>query len=136
MSRRFTIIATATAAIAAMLAALPAEAGMRGRTVSVQGSGGRGYFASRSIARQPGSVSAGRTLQTNAGRGITSARSANWGDGNYSGGATHVTNNGTSFGRSTNITNNGDGTASYSATRNRIDGSSASVSGTVSRNPQ
>jgi hypothetical protein len=136
MSRTFTVIATAAAAFAVTLAALPAEAGMRGRTVSVQGSGGRGYVASRSIARQQGSVSASRSLQTNSGRGIASARSANWGDGNYSGGATHVTNNGTSFGRSTNITKNGDGTASYSATRNRIDGSSATVSGTVNRNPQ
>ncbi len=135
MFRSTTVLAAAAVATIA-LAAMPAEARFHGRTVSVQGPRGRGYVASRSVERTPGSVSVNRSLQTNSGRGITGTRSASVADGTYSGGATHTLNNGESFGRSTSITNNGDGTASYSATRNRIDGTSTTVSGTVARAPQ
>jgi hypothetical protein len=132
---RITMMITTAAAIATIaLTAVPADA--RSRMVSVQGSGGRGYVSSRSIDRQPGSVSANRSVQTNSGRGVTSTRSASAADGTYTGGATHTLNNGESFGRSTTATANGDGTASYSTTRNRVDGSSATVSGTVTRTPQ
>jgi hypothetical protein len=129
-------IITIAAVGAIALAAMPAEAAFRGRAVSVQGSGGRGYVASRWAVREPGSVSANRSIQTNSGRGVTSSRSRSVADGTYTGGATHTFNNGESFGRSTTAIANGDGTASFSTTRNRIDGTSATVSGTVSRSPR
>ncbi|WP_404710252.1 hypothetical protein [Sphingomonas sp. MMS24-J13] len=135
MFRITTIAASAVVATIAW-AAMPAEARFHGRAVSVQGSGGRGYVAARSVDRQPGSVSANRSFQTNSGRGVTSTRSGSVADGTYTGGATHTLNNGESFGRSTTATANGDGTASFSTTRNRIDGSSATVSGVVTRAPQ
>lgn len=131
----FRIITIATVGAIAF-AAMPAEARFHGRAVSVQGSRGRGYVASRSIDREPGSVSANRSVQTNSGRGLSSTRSASVADGTYASGATHMLNNGQSFGRSTTATANGDGTASFSTTRNRIDGSSATVSGTVTRTPR
>lgn len=129
-------IITIGVASAIAFAAMPAEARFHGRAVSVQGPGGRGYVAARSIDREPGSVSVHRGIQTNSGRGISSDRSASFADGTYTGGATHTLNNGASFGRSTTATANDDGTASFSTTRNRIDGSSATVSGTVTRTPQ
>ena len=58
----------------ALAAAAPVEAAQRGRTVSVQGAGGRGYVAQRSVSRAPDSVAASRSLQTNGGAGYTTSR--------------------------------------------------------------
>jgi len=156
MYKQVLMLSAAVAGLA-LAAAAPAEAAHRGRLVSVQGAGGRGYVAQRSISRlngdvaasrslqanngrgyvqqrsvsrEPGQVSASRSLQTNGGAGYVSSRDATWGDGSYSGGATHMLNDGTTFGRSANATRNDDGSISYSATRNRADGTSVSVAGT------
>ncbi len=119
----------------ALAAAAPVEAAQRGRTVSVQGAGGRGYVAQRSVSRAPDSVAASRSLQTNGGAGYTTSRGGAWADGSYTGGATHTLNNGATFGRSVTATRNDDGSASYSATRTRPSGATTSVSG-VTRVPQ
>lgn len=102
------------------------------RSLSVQGSAGRGFVASGSASRQPGSTSVTRGIQTNSGAGVSTNRNASWGNGSYSGGATHTLNNGDSFGRSTSVTDNGDGTANYSTTHTGVSGQSTTVSGTVS----
>jgi len=128
-------VMAATLASAAIVAA-PAEARQRGHSFSVQGSNGRGLVGSRSISRQPGSVAASRSIQTNGGYGYQHSRSANWGDGAYSASRGTTFNNGTSVGRTTSAVNNGDGTASYTSTRNGINGNSRTVSGTVTRSPQ
>ena len=102
---------------------------------SLQTSTGRGYEARRTVDREPGSVHAERSFQTNNGRGITMDRSASWGDGAYHGDVTHTTNSGKTVGRSTSMTGNGDGTADATITRTHADGSTHTVTGTVTRNP-
>jgi hypothetical protein len=134
MFKQVLMLSAAVAGLA-LAAAAPAEAAQRGRTVSVQGAGGRGYVAQRSISRAPGAVAASRGLQTNSGAGAATTRGAAWADGSYTGGATHTLNNGVTFGRSVTATRNDDGSASYSATRTRPSGVTASVSG-VTRVPQ
>jgi hypothetical protein len=64
---------------------------------------------------------------------VASNRNASWGDGAYHGGASRTFNNGASANRSTNVVNNGDGTVSYDHSRTGYDGSTRSVSGTVTR---
>lgn len=115
--------------------AMPAQARMRGHSVSVHGVNGRGFTRSRSVLRATGGTSVSRGLQTDSGRGYNSVRGTNWADGSYQGGRTTTLNDGRSFGRSTVATNNGDGSASYSTTRIGIDGQSRTVNGTVSRTP-
>lgn len=135
MMKTILTIALATAAFAGTLAvSSAAEARNRARTVNVQGAGGHGYSRAHSISRAPGWASASRSLQANNGRGIASSRSASWAQGSYSGGAAHVTNNGTSWGRSTSIVNNGDGSYTGTMSRTRPDGSTGSATRTVSRN--
>jgi hypothetical protein len=106
MYRKILSLGIATIAIAAVA---PAEAGTRGRSVSVQGSGGHGFVTNRSASASNGS---------------------------YSGGRTTMLNNGTSFGHSTTATNNGDGSTSFTTTRTGIDGQTGSISGTVTRPPR
>ncbi len=127
------IVAAGLVLLSAMMLAPAAEARVFGRSVTVQGAGGHGYFRSRSVNRAPGSASVTRDFQTNSGRGMVTNRNANWGNGSYSGGATHTLNNGDTFGRSTTATSNGDGTANYTTTHTGINGQTTTVSGTVSR---
>ncbi|MFA5970076.1 MAG: hypothetical protein WC816_12650 [Sphingomonas sp.] len=131
------IIATvAGLALATMIAASPADAQRRGGSISVQGSGGHGGTASRSVNRQPGSSSVTRGIQTNSGKGATTTRGGSYSNGTYTGGATHTLNNGQTFGRSTTATANGDGSATISSTATGPNGQSGSVSATVSKTPQ
>jgi len=129
------ILATgfSTLAVLTAMVAVPAQAGQHGRLVSVQGARGHGYVHSRNVSRQPGAISVSRGTQTHSGRGVASNRNANWGDGAYHGGATRTYNNGASASRATDIVNNGDGTVSYDYARTGYDGSTRSVSGTVTR---
>lgn len=94
---------------------------------------GRGYRHSRSREYGPGHYSADRSTQFNNGRGATTSRDASWGDGNFNGSRTTTLNNGNSFGRTTSATGNGDGTANYSTTFTGPQGASRTVSGTVQR---
>lgn len=133
--RKTSILATSlsTLAILTAMVAVPAQAGQHGRLVSVQGARGHGYVYSRDVSRQPGAMSVSRATHTNAGRGVASSRSANWGDGAYQSGATRTFNNGVSASRSTSLVDNGDGSVSYDHSRTGYDGSTRSVSGTVTR---
>jgi hypothetical protein len=124
----FTAIA---ASLAGPILAAPAEARSRGHSLSVPGSHGRGFTRSRAISRQPGSIAANRSLQTNGGRGYQHSRNADWGDGNYAGSRGTTFNNGASRGRTTSAARNDDGSTSYTTTRNRLDGSTRTISGTV-----
>lgn len=94
---------------------------------------GRGYRHSRSRDYGPGHYSADRSTQFNNGRGATTSRDANWGNGNYNGSRTTTLNNGNSYGRTTSATANGDGTANYSTSFSGPQGASRTVSGTVQR---
>ena len=127
--KTFLTIAASTFLIAA--GTLAADAQARGGHLSVQGSGGRGLNAFRSINRQPGSVAATRSVQTNGGRGVTTTRGGSWSNGVYSGGATHTTNNGTTWGRSTSAIANPNGGRSFNSTVTGSAGSSATVSGST-----
>jgi hypothetical protein len=133
MNLKLIALAAAGVTLGTTFAAAPAEARWHGSFVGREGPGGRGYFRTRSVNREPGSVSVNRNFQTNSGRGMTSNRSASWGNGTYNGGATHTLNNGESFGRSTSVTRNGDGTASYTTTHTAIDGDTRTRTGTISR---
>jgi hypothetical protein len=126
-----TFLTIAATALVIAAGASAADAQMRGGHLSVQGSGGRGFTASRSINRQPGSVGATRSFQTNAGNGATTTRGGSWANGTYSGGATHTTNNGTSWGRSTTATANPNGGGSFNSTVTGPAGGSATVSGST-----
>lgn len=127
-------IAAVAALTGGTLAATPAEARVRGHSVSIQGAHGHGAVRSRSISRQPGAVAASRSLQTNGGYGYRHSRSASWNDGAYASSRGTTFNNGLSRGRTTSAVRNGDGTASYATTRTRLDGSSRTVTGTVGGN--
>jgi hypothetical protein len=133
--RKTSILAAGLSSLAVLAAmiAVPAQAGQHGRFVSVQGARGHGYAHSRDVSRQPGAFSVSRGTQTNSGRGVASNRNANWGDGAYHGGATRTFNNGASASRSTSVVDNHDGTVSYDHARTEYDGSTRSVSGTVTR---
>ena len=133
--RKTSILATglSTLAVLTAMVAVPAQAGQHGRFVSVQGARGHGYVHSRDVSRQPGAISVSRGTQTNSGRGVTGTRGATWGDGAFSSGATRTFNNGASASRNTDVVNNGDGTISYDHARTGYDGSTRSVSGTVTR---
>lgn len=98
---------------------------------SVQTSGGYGYKRSRDIDREPGQSHLSRSFQTNAGRGWEDQRQRNWSEGHYSASASREYNNGKRSSRSVTAHDNGDGTATYNATRTRIDGSTRTRSGTV-----
>lgn len=130
------LAAVAATLVGAVAASTPAEARWRGHSISVQGSGGRGFTRSRSVSRQPGHTAASRNVQTNGGYGYNHSRSASWGDGAYSASRGTSFNNGTSVGRTTTAVNNGDGTASYSTTRNGVNGNSRTVTGTIGGLPQ
>jgi len=108
----------------------------RGRSVSVQGSGGRGYTATSSAMHGDGYGSSTRSVQTNGGYGMTTTRGHSVSDGTYTGGVTHTTNNGTSFGRATTATANGDGATSYGTTFTGPTGGSSTISGTASHTPR
>lgn len=133
--RKTSILAASLSTLAVLTAmvAVPAQAGQHGRFVSVQGARGHGYVHSRNVSRQPGAISVSRGTQTNSGRGVASSRSANWDDGAYQSGATRTFNNGASATRSTSVVDNGDGSVSYGHSRTGYDGSTRSVSGTVTR---
>jgi hypothetical protein len=133
--KKFAIALVTGATIAASLAAVPAEAQRRGGSISVQGSGGHGGTASRSVNRQSGSTSVSRGVQTNSGMGASTTRGGSWANGTYSGGATHTTNNGTTWGRSTTASANGNGSGSFSSTATGPNGRTGTVSGTVSSTP-
>ena len=153
------------AALAAgmVVATAPADAQVRRGHVAIgRGAGGNGFAQWRSAAREPGSAtvrrgletstgrgyrhersrdygpghySADRSTQFNNGRGAATARDANWGDGSFNGSRTTTLNNGNSFGRTTSATNNGDGTANYSTTVTGPKGGTRTVNGTVPRHP-
>ncbi|MBN9146407.1 MULTISPECIES: hypothetical protein [unclassified Novosphingobium] len=127
--KTFIMIAASTCMIA--VGASAADARARGGHFSVQGSGGRGLNVSRSINRQPGSVAATRSIQTNGGHGVTTTRGGSWSNGVYSGGATHTTNNGTTWGRSTSATANPNGGGSFNSTVTGPAGGHATVSGST-----
>jgi hypothetical protein len=133
--RRTSILAASLSSLAVLAAmiAVPAQAGQHGRFVGVQGARGHGYVHSRNVSRQPGALSVSRGTQTNSGRGVASHRSASWGEGAYHGGATRTFDNGASASRSTDVVDNHDGTVSYDHSRTGYDGSTRSVSGTVTR---
>ncbi len=133
--RKTSILAAGLSSLAVLAAmiAVPAQAGQHGRFVNVQGARGHGYVHSRSVSRQLGAISVSRGTQTNSGRGVASDRSASWGEGAYHGGATRTFDNGASASRSTNVVDNHDGTVSYDHSRTGYDGSTRSVSGTVTR---
>ncbi|CAN5556180.1 hypothetical protein BH10PSE4_BH10PSE4_31850 [soil metagenome] len=133
--RKTSILAAGLSSLAVLAAmiAVPAQAGQHSRFVSVQGARGHGYVRSRNVSRQPGAISVSRGTQTNSGRGVASSRNASWGDGVYQSGGTRTFNNGASASRSTDVVNNGDGTVSYDQSRTGYDGSTRSVSGTVTR---
>lgn len=98
---------------------------------SVQTAGGYGYRRQRHVDREPGGSKMNRSFSTNSGRGWDDTRQRSWGDGAYSASASRQYHNGKSSSRNVTATNNGDGTATYSATRTRIDGSTRTRSGTV-----
>ncbi len=101
MFNRNTILAAgAWSSLAALLVALPAEAGQHGHARVVQGSSGAGYVQSRQVSRQPGAVSVQQNVQTHGGYGAAHSRNAAWADGLYQGGASHTFNNGASASRS------------------------------------
>lgn len=100
---------------------------------SVDWNNGRGYEANRSRSCAPGACSSARSLQTNDGRGVTTARSTSWDDGNFARSRVTTTNDGRSLSRTTSAHANGDGTADYSTTVNGPNGGSRTVSGTISR---
>ena len=133
--RKTSILAAGLSSLAVLAAmiAVPAQAGQHGRFVSVQGARGHGYVHNRDVRRQPGAISVSRGTQTNSGRGVASNRNASWGDGAYHGGASRTFNNGVSASRSTNVVDNHDGTVSYDHSRTGYDGSTRSVTGTVTR---
>jgi hypothetical protein len=116
-------------AVAGSMAAT-AEAAPHGRTVSVQGAYGRGYVRSRDVSRAPGSAQVSRSFQTNSGQGVNSTRSAAWGDGAYQGGATHTFNNGSTASRSTSVQKNPDGSVSYDYSRTGVNGQTHTATGT------
>jgi len=128
-------LAILAAALIGTVLPAPVMARERGRSVSVQGAHGHGYSRSRDIQRQPGQVSAHRSLQTNGGRGYQASRNAQWGNGNYNGARQIATNDGRSASRMTSATNNGDGTASYASTLTGPNGGTRTISGTAVRNP-
>lgn len=137
MFTRNTILAAgAWTSLAALLVALPAEAGQHGRTRAVQGPYGAGYVQSRQVSRQPGAVSVQKSIQTHGGYGAAHSRNAAWADGLYQGGASHTFNNGASAGRSTTVQDNGDGSISYARARTGFQGQTSTVTGTVQRPPQ
>ena len=82
--KTFLAIAASTLVITAGASAAGARSG--GGHLSIQGSGGRGFNATRSIDRQPGSAAATRSLQTNGGYGVTTTRGGSWSNGTYTGG--------------------------------------------------
>jgi hypothetical protein len=133
--RKISILATglSTLAVLTSMVAMPAQAGQHGRFTSVQGARGHGYAHSRDVSRRPGAISVSRGTQTHSGRGVASERAASWSDGVYQSGASRTFNNGASASRSTNVVNNGDGTVGYDHARTGYDGSTRSVSGTVTR---
>lgn len=96
---------------------------------------GRGYRHERSREYGAGHYSADRSTQFNNGRGAVTSRDASWGDGSFNGSRTTTLNNGNSFGRTTRATANGDGTANYSTTFTGPQGATRTVSGTVPRRP-
>lgn len=100
---------------------------------SVQTANGHGFRRQRSVDRDTGRSDMHRSFQTNSGRGWDDSRTRNWGDGSYSANASRAYNNGKSSSRTVSAVNNGDGTASYTATRTRVDGSTKTRSGTVPR---
>ncbi len=125
-----------TALLATAATALPmsaAQARTHGHVAAGHTASGVGVVHARSVTREPGAVSAHRTTQTSNGRGITTDRTASHGDGAYQCAVTHTTNNGKTFGRSTSATGNGDGTADATMTRTRADGTTRTVSGTITR---
>ena len=146
--------------LAALTSGIPAatEAQARGRTVSVQGAHGGGYVKQRSASRSNGSLTSSRSLRTNDGygysashyasrqagnsstngtvtsndgRGAATSSSRNWDDGSYAGGRSTTLNDGRTVGHSAAATKNADGSITYSASRTRLDGSTAAVSGTT-----
>ncbi len=98
---------------------------------SVQTAGGYGYRRQRQVEREPGRSQMDRSFTTNSGRGWDDTRQRSWGDGAYSANASRQYHNGKSSSRNVTATNNGDGTATYNASRVRIDGSTRTRSGTV-----
>lgn len=128
-------ILMATAAIATLLPVASAQARGHSRWVSVQGGNGRGYVRQRTVMRQPGSVLATHSLQTNDGRSAASTRNATWGNGIYQGSATHTRSDGTTYGRTTTTARNTDGSVSYTSNRTGLDGGTRSVSGTTAPHP-
>lgn len=100
---------------------------------SVQTADGHGFRRQRSVDREAGRSDMSRSFQTNSGRGWNDSRSRSWSDGTYAASASRAYNDGKSSSRSVSAIDNGDGTASYTATRTRIDGSTRTRSGTVPR---
>jgi len=135
-NRNAILAAGAWSSLAALLVALPAEAGQHGHTRVVQGPSGAGYVQSRQVSRQPGAVSVQQNVQTHGGYGAVHSRNAAWADGVYQGGASHTFNNGASASRSTTVQDHGDGSVSYARARTGLQGQTSTVTGTVQRPPQ
>ncbi|MDO8411107.1 MAG: hypothetical protein Q7S93_13720 [Phenylobacterium sp.] len=134
-TRNAILAAGAWSGLAALLVALPAEAGQHGRTRAVQAPSGAGYVQSRQVSRQPGAVGVQQSVQTHGGYGAAHSRNASWADGVYQGGASRTFNNGASASRSTTVQDNGHGSISYARARTGLQGQTSTVTGTVQRPP-
>lgn len=113
--------------------AVTRQPGSVSATRSVETNSGRGYDTSRSRSCAPGACESSRSLQTNGGRGVTTNRATSWGDGSYDRSRVTTTNDGRSISRTASAQANGDGTTDYSATVTGPNGGTRTVSGTVPR---
>jgi len=93
--------------LVSLVAAGTADARGRSSFRSVQGAYGRDYETSRTAIRGNGSATVTRNAQTNGGYGVSTTRNRSVPDGTYASDVTHMTNNGTTRGRTTTATANG-----------------------------
>lgn len=108
--------------LVALFADLSSAQAFHGRFVSVQGFGGRGYVAGRTINRTPGSTTATRGVQTNSGRGFVTTRQTNYGDGSLTNSVTRTYNNGETATRTGSIARNPDGSVTKERTHTGVEG--------------
>jgi hypothetical protein len=113
------------------------QASARGfhRTVSAQGSNGRGYTKNVNRNCSGGTCTGERSVQTNGGYGYTSSHNRTCASGSCTGSTTVTGNNGNVWTRSGGATNNGNGTGNWYSTTTGPNGGSVSRSGSVSVNP-
>lgn len=113
------------------------QASARGfhRSVSVQGSHGRG--GTKDVNRQcsGGHCTGERSVQTNGGYGYTSDRDRNCSGGTCTATTTATGNNGKTWTRSGSATNNGDGSADWYSTTTGPNGGTVTHSGSAEADP-